>query len=112
MRPDLSVIVVTFNGRDMALTTLRSARAAAGAASVEWIVADSGSTDGTPEAIERAFPDVLVLRGENRGFAAGNNRGLAVATGRHVLLLNPDVEIRSGTLEELVAAMDARPAIG
>ena len=112
MTPDLSVIVVTYNGRDMALTTLRSAMAAAGSADVEWIVADSGSGDGVADAIERELPAVRVLRGPNRGFAAGNNRGLAVATGRYVLLLNPDVEIRAGRFDELVAAMDARPGIG
>ena len=111
-RPDLSVIIVTHNGREMALTTLRSALAASGTASVEWLVVDAGSTDGTPDAIEREFGEVRVLRRDNRGFAASNNVALAEARGRYVLLLNPDVEIRSGTLGELVAAMDARPELG
>src|SRR4051794_26495454 len=84
MTPDISIIVVTFNGRDQALLTLRSAQAAVGDASVEWIVVDSGSTDGTPDAIERAFPDVTVVRAENRGFAAGNNVGMKLARGRYV----------------------------
>ena len=112
MTPDISIIVVTFNGRDQALLTLRSAQAAVGDASVEWIVVDSGSTDGTPDAIERAYPDVTVVRAENRGFAAGNNVGMKLARGRYVLLMNPDIEIQSGTLAELVAAMDARPDVG
>jgi GT2 family glycosyltransferase len=111
-RPDLSVIVVTHNGRELALRTLRSARAASGGASVQWLVVDAGSTDGTPEAIERELGDVRVLRRDNRGFAASNNVGLAEAESRYVLLLNPDVEVRSGTLAELVAAMDARPELG
>jgi GT2 family glycosyltransferase len=111
-RPELSVIVVTHNGRDLALRTLRSARAALGEATAQWIVADSASTDGTPEAIEREFGDVEVLRVPNRGFAAGNNAGLARANGRYVLLLNPDVEIREGTLAGLVAALDDRPEVG
>lgn len=111
-RPDLSVIVVTHNGRELALRTLRSARAASGGASVQWLVVDAGSTDGTPEAIERELGDVRVLRRDNRGFAASNNVGLAEAEGRYVLLLNPDVEVLSGTLAELVAAMDDRPELG
>jgi len=111
-RPDLSVITVTHNGREMALRTLRSALAAAGSASVEWFVVDAGSVDGTPDAIERELEGVRVLRRENRGFAASNNVALAQARGRYVLLLNPDVEIRSGTLGELVAAMDERPGLG
>lgn len=110
--PALSVIVVTYNGRAKALATLRSGLAAAGAIDVEWIVVDSGSTDGTPDAIERAFPEVQVLRGENRGFAAGNNVGLRIARGRYVLLMNPDVEIASGSLAALVDAMDERPEVG
>ena len=110
--PDLSVIVVTYNGQAKALATLRSALAAAGDIDVEWIVVDSASTDGTPDAIEHAFPEVQVLRRENRGFAAGNNVGLEIAHGRYVLLLNPDVEIAVGTLAELVAAMDSRPEVG
>lgn len=110
--PDLSVVVVTHNGREMALATLRSAFAATGTASVEWLVVDAGSSDGTPDAIEAEFNQARVLRRENRGFAASNNVALAEARGRYVLLLNPDVEIRTGTLGELVAAMDARPALG
>jgi GT2 family glycosyltransferase len=90
-RPDVSVVVVTHNGREQALTTLRSARAALGWAEAEWLVVDAGSTDGTPDAIEAAFADVR---------------------GRYVLLLNPDVEFAHGTLGELVAAMDARPRLG
>jgi GT2 family glycosyltransferase len=111
-RPDLTVIVVTHNGREMALTTLRSARASLGELRAEWLVVDSGSSDGTPDAIERAMPDVRVFRAQNRGFAAGNNVGLAHAQGRYVLLLNPDVEVEAGTLARLVAEMDARPGVG
>jgi N-acetylglucosaminyl-diphospho-decaprenol L-rhamnosyltransferase len=110
--PDLTVIVVTHNGREMALATLRSARAAVGDAKVEWIVVDSGSSDGTADAIRCAYPDARVINAENRGFAAGNNVGLGLARGRHVLLLNPDIEVERGTLAELVAAIDARPGVG
>ena len=112
MSADLSVIVVTYNGRELALATLRSAMASAGGVDVQWIVVDNGSSDGTPDAIEREIPQVTVLRGENRGFAAGNNVGLARARGRYVLLLNPDVEIARGTLADLVRAMDERPLVG
>jgi cellulose synthase/poly-beta-1,6-N-acetylglucosamine synthase-like glycosyltransferase len=111
-RPDLSVIVVTHNRVALALSTLRSATAAVGALEVQWLVIDSGSTDGTPAAIEAALPEVRVLRERNIGFAAANNRGLEHARGRYVLLLNPDVEIDRGTFDELLATLDARPDIG
>ena len=111
-RPDLSVVVVTHNGRELALRTLRSATAELGDAEAEWFVVDAASADGTPEAIEAEFPAVRLIRRPNEGFAASNNAALAQARGRYVLLLNPDVEIISGTLGELVAAMDARPRLG
>jgi GT2 family glycosyltransferase len=110
--PDLSVIVVTHNRAELALTTLRSAQSAIRELHVQWIVVDSGSSDGTPETIESECPDVQVLREQNVGFAAANNRGLALANGRYVLLLNPDVETTSGTFDELVATLDARHEIG
>jgi GT2 family glycosyltransferase len=110
--PDLTVVVVTHGGRELALRTLASARAATGGAQVQWIVVDAASPDGTPEAIAAAHPDVELLRVPNRGFAAGNNAGLARARGRWVLLLNPDVEVLRGTLAGLVAALDARGDLG
>jgi N-acetylglucosaminyl-diphospho-decaprenol L-rhamnosyltransferase len=111
-RPDLSVIVVTHNRAELALSTLRSARAAVGGLEVQWLVVDSGSSDGTPDAIASALPEVEVMRERNIGFAAANNRGFEHARGRYVLLLNPDVEIASGTFEELLGVLDERREIG
>lgn len=111
-RPDLSVIVVTHNRPELALMTLRSALAAIGELAVEWILIDSGSSDGTPQAIEGAYPEMRVQREPNIGFAAANNLGLARAHGRYVLLLNPDVETVAGSYDELVATLDAQPEIG
>lgn len=110
--PDLSVIMVTHNGREMALQTLASALASTGGLEVEWMVVDAGSTDGTADAIEESYPEVRVFRRANRGFAASNNVGLREARGRYLLLLNPDVEVRTGNLGLLVAAMEARPRLG
>lgn len=110
--PDLSVIVVTHNRTDLAIQTLRSARAAIGRLDVEWHVVDSGSVEPTAEEIERQLPDVNVIRTGNNGFAAANNKALRVARGRYVLLLNPDVEVGSGTLDALVGALDKRPEVG
>jgi GT2 family glycosyltransferase len=111
-RPDISFVIVTHNGCEMALRTLRSAHAALGGLRAQWIVADSDSSDGTPEAIEAEFDDVEVLRVPNRGFAAGNNAGIACAEGRYVLLLNPDIEVIEGDFGRLVRALDSRPDVG
>jgi GT2 family glycosyltransferase len=109
---DLTVIVVTHNRTELALETLRAARAAAGGLAVEWIVIDSGSTDPTSDAIERTWDDVRVGRLGNVGFAAANNRGLEFARGRYVLLLNPDCVVADGTFETLVATLEESPRIG
>ena len=111
-RPDLSVVVVIHNGRDLALATLESAMASVGDLEVEWVIVDSGSTDDTPDAIERAWPGIDVLRLPNVGFAAANNAGFAAARGRYLLALNPDTLVRWGRFQTLVDAMDARPRVG
>lgn len=111
-RPDLSVIVVTHNRPDLAVQTIRSARAATGNISVDWHVVDSGSTDPVADVIERQWPDIDVRRADNIGFAAANNDALERTRGRYVLLLNPDIEVTAGTLELLVAMLDARPEVG
>lgn len=111
-RPDLSVIVVTHNRARLAMATLRSASAASGRIATEWILIDSGSDDGTPDAIEAALHGVRVQREPNIGFAAANNLGLQRAHGRYLLLLNPDVEVETGTFQSLLAALDSRPEVG
>jgi GT2 family glycosyltransferase len=109
---DLSVVIVTHNGRELTLRALESAMAATGDITVEWILVDSGSTDGVADAIVERWPRLEVTRLPNLGFAAANNVGFAAARGRYVLALNPDTEIRAGTFAELVHELDGRPAIG
>jgi GT2 family glycosyltransferase len=83
-----------------------------GGASLDVIVADNESTDGTRELVESEFPEARVVTCENRGFAHANNRGFMATDARHVLFLNPDTEILRGTFGELVTAMDDRPRVG
>jgi GT2 family glycosyltransferase len=109
---DISVIVVTHGGGELALQALRTSRERAGDIRAEWLVVDSGSPDDTPDRIAAAMPDIPVTRLPNVGFAAANNHAIRRARGRYVLVLNPDMELRTGTLEELVRAMDARPEVG
>ena len=114
--PRLSIIIVTYNCRSLAEACLRSLRpelAGLGAGSWELIVVDNGSGDGTVEML-RAHPlGVRVLEAQgNDGFAAANNRGLRIARGDRILLLNPDTEVSRGTLERALEQMDGRPEIG
>jgi GT2 family glycosyltransferase len=110
--PDLSIVIVTHNGRDLALETLESAMDSIGDTAVEWLIVDSGSTDDTPDAIETRWPGLEVMRLPNVGFAAANNAGFAAAKGRYLLALNPDTVVLWGRFAALVAALDERPQVG
>jgi hypothetical protein len=113
MRPDLSVIIVSFNCRGELAACLDSLPAGAGGLALETIVVDNASRDGAARMVAERFPQVrLVANERNRGFAAANNQGLAMASGRCVLFLNPDTLVRPGAMETLVRTLDGDPAIG
>jgi len=111
--PDLSIIIVSWNCRDVLLNCLGSMSDGAGDISFETIVVDNQSDDGSAEAVTKAFPGVTLIANENNpGFAAANNQAIAIARGRHILLLNPDTVVEKGTLAGLVAELDADESIG
>ena len=110
---DLSIVIVSWNTRDLLLRCLAAIGPATAPLRVETIVVDNGSTDGTPGAIRQQFPEVrLIEPGRNLGFSGGNNRGLEGAGGRFICLLNPDTEARPGSLAALVAHLEAHPHLG
>lgn len=110
--PAAAVILVSFNTRDETTVAVRSAITAT-AAPVEITVVDNGSVDGTVEALRSEFPEITVIdAGENLGFAAGVNLGVAGSTAPLVVLLNPDTEVRPGAIDALVSFASAHPAHG
>ena len=111
---DLSVIVVSWNVRDLLRRCLRSiSNIQHRASSIEVIVVDNASTDGSVDMVRAEFPDVrLIVNPGNPGFAAANNQGIAVAQGRYVLLLNPDTEVVGDALATMVAFADDHPDVG
>jgi GT2 family glycosyltransferase len=108
MRPDplVSIVIVTWNGRQYLDACLEAVAAQAGVAS-ETILVDNASTDGTVDYVRERFPWVrVVAMPENRGFAGGNNAGVREAHGRFVALLNNDTVPNPGWLEALLRGID------
>ena len=113
--PDLSVAVVSYNTLGLLRTCLASlhARQAEGEAHLEIIVADNGSTDGSPAMVRAEFPDVRVIEtGGNIGFGRANNLALEDAQGRYFCLLNSDAETLPGALRETLAFLETHPDVG
>ncbi len=109
---DLAVIVVSTNEAKWLEACLRTVFAHAGGATLDVVVVDNESTDGTRALVEGNFPQARVVDSPNRGFGHGNNRGLETTDARYVLFLNPDTEIHKGTFGALVAMLDEHPDVG
>lgn len=110
--PRISVVTINYNGRQLTAALLASLRRHA-STPLEIIVVDNGSAQDETLPLRETFPEVRFIRSnENRGFAGGNNLGIAAATGDCVLLLNNDTEVADDTLRLLVDALDADPELG
>src|SRR5215210_4570258 len=93
-RPALSVIVVSYNVRDLLRACLRSLSAAGVELPLEVLVADNASADGSAAMVAQEFPEAKLLEmGGNAGFSAANNAALGRAAAPAILLLNPDTEV-------------------
>ena len=111
--PLLSIVIVNYNAAALLGDCLGSLRAHAPPFKHEVLIADNASTDGSMEFVAENYPDVhWVGLADNLGFAAGNNRGVAYARGRYLLLLNPDTRVRAGAVEAMVQFLMENPGVG
>jgi GT2 family glycosyltransferase len=111
--PDLSVIVVNWNTKELLQACLESVRVHISGIAYELIVVDNGSTDGSVDMLREQFPEVrLIANTENLGFAAANNQAIRVAKGRAVLLLNSDTELIENSFRILYDFLFSRDEIG
>lgn len=111
--PELSIIVVNWNTREMTLECLRSVYAETRDCDFELLLVDNGSQDGSAEAIAAEFPQVrLFAEQTNHGFAVANNLAAREARGKRLLLLNSDTVILERAIDRLVAFADQTPAAG
>lgn len=112
-RPDISIVIVSWNVSDYLRRCLESVFATKGDLGVEVEVVDNNSNDGSADMVAELFPQVRLTRSsENLGFARANNLAFGRANGRYVFILNPDTVMHERTLEGLVRYMDDHPAVG
>ena len=112
--PDLSIIIVTYNNKDLLGNCLNSLyENVSNTIRYEIFIVDNNSTDNTHQMLQEKFPLVKVIDNkENLGFARANNQALAQAAGRYFLLLNNDTFVLRDSLEKLVQFMDQQPKVG
>lgn len=111
--PDISVLIVSYNTRQMTLDCIASVIDQTKANSIEIIVVDNASSDGSAAALAGLGDRIrLIALEENIGFARGNNVAAAEAAGDFVLLLNPDTLVVDGGIDMLVATARSTPGAG
>jgi GT2 family glycosyltransferase len=113
LQPDASIVIVSFNTREVLRECLESISREAAGFSIEILIVDNNSSDGSQAMIEAEYPGVILVRSpKNLGFGAANNVALEQASGRYLILLNSDAFFAPGALATAVRHMDATPTCG
>jgi GT2 family glycosyltransferase len=109
----ISIIIVGYNTKEVIRNCLSSIYQNPSEQPSEIIVVDNNSLDGSQDAIERQFPEVILVRNsENVGFAGANNQGIKISKGKYILILNPDTVLFPEALDRMVAFMEKNPEVG
>lgn len=112
-RVDVSIAIVSYNTCDLLRRCLETVAESGTRRSCEIIVVDNASADDSPRMVSEDFPDVrLVANADNLGYSRAVNQALRGATGRYVLILNPDIEVIPGSIDALAQHMDENPETG
>jgi GT2 family glycosyltransferase len=110
---NLSIVIVSFNTRDMLQSCLTSVEASVGLPQYEVWVVDNNSKDGSVEMVQEFFPAVhLIGNSENRGFAAGNNQAIIRSQAHYIMLLNSDTIMLPDVATKVVSFMESHPLAG
>lgn len=110
---DLSIVILNYRSKGLVKQCVKTIGLYAPKASYEIIVVDNDSGDGVGAMLEERFPEVRFIRSPaNVGYAGGNNLGVRAARGRYVVIMNPDITVRPGALDAMVAFMEANPEVG
>jgi GT2 family glycosyltransferase len=110
---DVSVVIVHYETPGLLIGCLEALARSTGAVTAQVFVVDNASKAFDADAALRAYPSVQVIQNEaNVGFACASNTALRQATGRYVLLLNPDTVVAPDTLVTMIGYMNDRPDVG
>ena len=112
--PDISVVVTSYNSRQALSQGLDAlARMGERRHSLEVIVVDDASWDGSPQMVAEKYSWVhLIANEQNLGYARSCNRGIAAARGRFIHLLNNDTQLQPETLDTLADFLETHPKAG
>jgi N-acetylglucosaminyl-diphospho-decaprenol L-rhamnosyltransferase len=122
--PDLGIVIVSYNTKDLLRRCLKTVLASSGDFTFQVVVVDNASTDSSPDMVKAEFPQVEVIASQhNGGYSYANNLGLKllgyrdkndvdVDAPRYALLLNPDTEVPPTALYDMMQYMDSEPDIG
>jgi GT2 family glycosyltransferase len=112
MTPDLAIIIISYNTREMTLACLASVYDQT-QGSFEVVVVDNASTDGSAEAIAAAYPQATLLaETTNHGFGRAYHVAMPHTSAPWVLLLNPDTLVLDGAIDTLMRFADRTPDAG
>lgn len=110
---DLSIIIVSWNVKEILRENLKSIFQSSQNISFEVFVVDNNSEDGTVEMVRDEFSQVkLIVNSNNKGFSKANNQAIAKSQGRYVLLYNPDMKCFPDSFEKMVKWMDGHKDVG
>ncbi|MBT3514019.1 MAG: glycosyltransferase family 2 protein [Nitrospina sp.] len=107
---DVSIVIVSFNTREILLRCLESIKKQTTEISYEIIVIDNSSKDQTVEAIAEKFCEIGVISNKvNRGFSAANNQGILSSKGKKIAFLNPDTLLTENSFGKILKYMKEHP---
>lgn len=109
---DLSVVIITYNSRQLLEPCIDSVRHATTRIKYEIIVVENGSSDGSVEWLKTQDDVISIFNRANMGVAPARNQGLMTAKGRYLLILDVDTRVEPGALDTLTQCMDSNPGVG
>ena len=108
--PQVSIIIVTYNTRQMTTECIDSIFEKTKGVDFEIILVDNASTDGSKEFFEKDSRIKYIYSNENLGFGRGNNLGYKYTTGKYIFLLNSDTLLVNDAVSEMYQFMENAPA--